>query len=325
MATNCSGTNAVRYGTMRDWVVNLTVVLADGSVIKTRRRPRKCSAGYNLNGILVGSEGTLGIVTEATLKLAAVPEHFSVAVVPFDSVKIAVSAATTIIRKGIQVAALELMDEKQMDVVNKGGATRPRVWKEKPTLFIKFSGTKGTVADNIDSVRKILEPFKPLDFEFAKDEREREMLWSARKESLYSLLALRKEGETMCKFNIPSTTPIGQRITCLYVGNTDVAVPLSKLSDIVDASKTDAEFLGLNACVKGHVGDGNFHENITYMASDEKQAANAEKAVKNMVARALEYEGTCTGEHGIGLGKKDALNLELGNDTVLIMVRMVYA
>lgn len=198
IATNCSGTNAVRYGTMRDWVINLTVVLADGSVVKTRRRPRKCSAGYNLNGLIVGSEGTLGIVTEATLRLAVKPQHTSVAVVPFPSIKSAVSAAAAVIRNGVQVAAVELMDEEQMRIVNAGGSTRPRLWKEVPTLFFKFSGTEVTVADNIETVKNVIQPHKPVSFEFAKDETEQKMLWSARKESLYSLLAMREEGETMC-------------------------------------------------------------------------------------------------------------------------------
>jgi D-lactate dehydrogenase (cytochrome) len=199
IATNCSGTNAVRYGTMRDWVINLTVVLADGSVIKTRRRPRKCSAGYNLNGLLVGSEGTLGIVTAATLKLAAIPDYYSVAVVPFASLKSAVSAAAAVVRRGVPVAAVELMDEEQMRIVNEGGATRPRTWTETPTLFFKFSGTEGTVSDNIKLVEEIVRPYKPASFEFAKDKKEQDLLWSARKESLYSLLALRQEGEVLCK------------------------------------------------------------------------------------------------------------------------------
>ncbi|KAF4813992.1 D-lactate dehydrogenase [Colletotrichum tropicale] len=299
IGTNCSGTNAVRYGTMRDWVINLTVVLADGSVIKTRRRPRKCSAGYNLNGIFVGSEGTLGIVTEATLKLAVVPHHFSVAVVPFPTIRQAVSAAADVIRAGVPVAALELMDEAQMRIVNQGGATRPRVWQEKPTLFFKFSGTQTSVNDNISSVQRIVEPYSPDVFEFAKDKREQKLLWSARKESLYSLLAMRKEGEEMW--------------------NTDVAVPLSRLADIVEASKDEAQKLGLDACIKGHIGDSNFHENITYNKTIPEEAAKAKLAVKNMVARALEMDGTSTGEHGIGLGKKDALLSEVGNDTITVM------
>lgn len=199
IGTNCSGTNAVRYGTMRDWVINVTIVLADGTIVKTRRRPRKCSAGYNLNGIIVGSEGTLGIVTEACLKLAAVPQHVSVAVVPFPDIRSAVTAATRVIRGGVQVAALELMDETQMRIVNESGASSPKVFTETPTLFFKFSGTKGTVADNIKTVQEIIKPYQPGKFEFARDEMEQKLLWSARKESLYSLLAMRKEGEVMCK------------------------------------------------------------------------------------------------------------------------------
>lgn len=202
ISTNCSGTNAVHYGTMRDWVINLTIVLADGSVIKTRQRPRKCSAGYNLNGLFVGSEGTLGIVTEATLKLAVLPENYSVAVVPFETIHSAVSAATKVIQKGIPVAALELMDEAQMRIVNNGGVTRPRVWKEKPTLFMKFAGSKSMVNETIEKVKQITDAHGSDGFEFARDEREQALLWSARKESLYSLLALRKEGEEMCTLNI---------------------------------------------------------------------------------------------------------------------------
>ncbi|CAI7675499.1 unnamed protein product [Penicillium palitans] len=299
ISTNCSGTNAVHYGTMRDWVINLTVVLADGTVIKTRKRPRKSSAGYNLNGLFVGSEGTLGIVTEATLKLAVLPKNYSVAVVPFDTIHDAVSAATKVIRRGVPVAALELMDETQMRIVNEGGVTRPRVWQEKPTLFFKFSGSKLMLEEAIQSVKQITEAYGSQGFEFARDEREQTLLWSARKESLYSLLALRKEGEEMW--------------------NTDVAVPLSHLADIIVASKQDAAALGLNACVKGHVGDGNFHENITYDSTKPEEYEKAKKAVKNMVQRAIDIERTCTGEHGIGFGKREALQQEVGNATISFM------
>ncbi|KAH1413754.1 hypothetical protein KXW40_003773 [Aspergillus fumigatus] len=287
ISTNCSGTNAVRYGTMRDWVINLTVVLADGTVIKTRQRPRKCSAGYNLTGLFVGSEGTLGIVTEATLKLAVLPENYSVAVVPFNTIHDAVSAATKVIRKGIPVAALELMDETQMRIVNNSGVTRPRVWKESPTLFFKFAGSKAMLDETIQNVKQIVEAHGSEGFEFARDEQEQALLWSARKESLYSLLALRKDGEEM--------------------------------SDIIVASKQEAGALGLNACVKGHVGDGNFHENITYDSTRPEEVEKAKSAVKNMVQRAIEMEGTCTGEHGIGFGKKEALQQEVGSRTLSCM------
>ena len=199
IGTNCSGTNAVKYGTMKDWIINLTVVLADGRIIKTRRRPRKSSAGYNLNSLIVGSEGTLGLVTEATLKLAIIPEDFAVAVVTFPTIRAAASAAAGVMQAGIPVAAMEIMDEVQMKVVNIGGATAPRIWKEMPTIFFKFSGTKAGVKENIKMVEKITKLNYGSNFEFAKDEREQKLLWSARKESLWSMLALRKEGEEVCE------------------------------------------------------------------------------------------------------------------------------
>lgn len=199
IGTNCSGTNAVRYGTMKDWVINVTVVLADGRIIKTRRRPRKSSAGYNLTGLFVGSEGTLGLVTEATLKLAVTPEHQIVAVAPFPTIRAAAAAAAEVMQTGIPVAAMEIMDEVQMRVVNIGGATSPRVWKEVPTLFFKFAGTKHAVEEHVSRVQNISRSHAGMEFEFANDEREQKLLWSARKEALWSMLSLRKEGEEVCK------------------------------------------------------------------------------------------------------------------------------
>ncbi|TVY32323.1 D-lactate dehydrogenase [cytochrome], mitochondrial, partial [Lachnellula subtilissima] len=246
VGTNCSGTNAVRYGTMKDWVINLTVVLADGTVIKTKRRPRKSSAGYNLNSLFVGSEGTLGLVTEITLKLAVVPQEFSVAVVTFPSIRDAASAAASVMRAGVQVAALEIMDEVQMKVVNLSGSTAPRKWKEMPTLFFKFSGTKASVKENIAIVSAIAKTHGGGNFEFAKDVKEQKLLWSARKESLWSMLALRKEGNE--------------------VWSTDVAVPFSRLADIIEISKKEMDDLGLFASILGHIGDGNFHERYAEFA-----------------------------------------------------------
>ncbi|SPO00116.1 probable D-lactate dehydrogenase (cytochrome) [Cephalotrichum gorgonifer] len=299
IGTNCSGTNAVKYGTMKDWVINLTVVLADGTVIKTRRRPRKSSAGYNLNSVFVGSEGTLGLVTEATLKLAVVPKEHSVAVVSFPSIRDAASAAAGVMQAGIPVAAMEIMDEVQMKVVNMSGMTAPRTWKELPTLFFKFAGTKASVRENISQVQGITKSNKGSNFEFAKDEKEQKLLWSARKESLWSMLALRKEGEE--------------------VWSTDVAVPFSRLADIIEVSKREMDDLGLFASILGHVGDGNFHESIIYNPTKTGERDKVEKCVKNMVKRALEMEGTCTGEHSIGWGKKDSLLLEVGPDTLSVM------
>ncbi|KAL2114734.1 hypothetical protein VUR80DRAFT_44 [Thermomyces stellatus] len=299
IGTNCSGTNAVKYGTMKDWVINLTVVLADGTVIKTRRRPRKSSAGYNLNSVFVGSEGTLGIVTEATLKLAVLPQEFSVAVVSFPSIRDAASAAAAVMQAGIPVAAMEIMDEVQMKVVNMSGATAPRTWKELPTLFFKFAGSKASVQENIKQVQKITKSNRGSNFEFAKDEKERQLLWSARKESLWSMLALRKDGDE--------------------VWSTDVAVPFSRLADIIEVSKKEMDELGLFASILGHIGDGNFHESIIYSRSKKGEREKVEKCVKNMVQRALDMEGTCTGEHSVGWGKKDSLLLEVGEDTLGVM------
>lgn len=208
VGTNCSGTNAVRYGTMKDWVINLTVVLADGRIIKTRRRPRKSAAGYNLNGLFVGSEGTLGLVTEATLKLAVIPEEYSVAVVTFPTIRDAAAAAAGVMQAAIPVAAMEIMDEVQMQVINRTAATAPRVWAEEPTLFFKFSGTKSGVQEHIGLVRKITGANKGGNFEFAKDAEEQKLLWSARKESLWSMMSMRKEGEDCCKMTCFLSCPL---------------------------------------------------------------------------------------------------------------------
>ncbi|KAI9829423.1 MAG: hypothetical protein M1819_006360 [Sarea resinae] len=298
VGTSCSGTNAVRYGTMKDWVVNATVVLADGTIIKTRRRPRKSSAGYNLTSLIVGSEGTLGLVTEITLKLAVIPQETNVAVVTFPTIRDAAAAAAKIMRAGVPVAAMEIMDEVQMGVVNQTGATEKK-WKEVPTLFFKFSGTKAGVQENIKLVRAIASSHKSGEFEFATTKKDQETLWSARKQVLWSMLALRKEGEELW--------------------STDVAVPLSRLPDIIEISKKELDDLGLFASVLGHIGDGNFHESILYDRTNPEERRAVQRCVYAMVDRALEMEGTCTGEHGIGLGKKDSLLKELGVDTINVM------
>ncbi|KGO40251.1 FAD-linked oxidase, C-terminal [Penicillium expansum] len=298
VGTNCSGTNAVRYGTMKDWVINLTVVLADGRVIKTRRRPRKTSAGYNLTGMFVGSEGTLGIVTEATLKLAPLPEQTRVGVVAFPTIRDAASTAMQVIRKGVSVQCMEIMDDVQMDVINRAGGTG-REWKVSPTLFFKFSGTVAGVADSIDLTTKLAQENNAQSFEFARDDREAHDLWSARKQSLWSMLALRKEGSE--------------------VWSTDVAVPISRLPDIIETSKKELVDLGLFASILGHIGDGNFHASIMYDRTDPAERERVEKVVYDMVDRGLEMEGSCTGEHGIGLGKKGSLKKEVGIETVNVM------
>ena len=315
VGTSCSGTNAVRYGTMKDWVINLTVVLADGTIIKTRRRPRKSSAGYNLTGLFVGSEGTLGIVTEVTLKLAVVPQETSVGVVTFPTIRDAAAAAAQVMRAGVPIGAMEIMDDVQMNVVNRAGATG-KVWKEVPTLFFKFTGTKAGVQDNIKTVKAIAKGHKGGDMEFAKDTAAAITLWSARKEAMWSMLSLRQSGNE--------------------IWSTDVAVPLSRLPDIIEESKREMDDLGLFASVLGHIGDGNFHESILYDATKPAEREAVEHCVQNMVHKAIDMEGTCTvrlfnvwtyersklirqGEHGIGLGKKESLLQELGPATVEVM------
>ena len=298
VGTNCSGTNAVCYGTMKDWVVNLTVVLANGEIIKTRRRPRKSSAGYNLTGLFIGSEGTLGIVTEATLKLAVIPQETSVAVVTFPTIRDAAVAAAKVMRAGIPIGAMEIMDDVQMSVVNRAGATG-KTWKEVPTMFFKFSGTEFGVKDNIRVVKAITKAHKGGDFEFAKTPKEAAVLWSARKEALWSMLSLRQTGEE--------------------VWSTDVAVPLSRLPEIIEISKKEMDELGLFASILGHVGDGNFHESVLHNRNNADEREKVSKCLHDMVDRALEMEGTCTGEHGVGLGKKESLKQELGLGTINVM------
>jgi len=273
VGTSCSGTNAVRYGTMKEWVVNLTVVLADGTIVKTKRRPRKSAAGYNLNGLFVGSEGTLGLVTEITIKLAVIPQETSVAVATFPTIRSAAATATSVIRTGIPIAAIEIMDDVQMNVVNRAGATKKK-WKEVPTLFIKFSGTPNAVNEHIQQVKQLSKQQGGGDFDFTSDVEEQKALWSARKESLWSMLALKREGDD--------------------VWSTDVAVPLSRLADILEISKKELDDLGLFASALGHVGDGNFHESIMYNREDPAERKKVEDCVTRMVDRALEMEGTCT-------------------------------
>ncbi|KAK3044232.1 hypothetical protein LTS18_001833 [Coniosporium uncinatum] len=286
---------------MKDWVINLTVVLADGRIIKTRKRPRKSSAGYNLTGLFIGSEGTLGLVTEVTLKLAVIPQETSVAVVTFPTIRDAAAAASKVLRVGVPIGAMEIMDEIQMSVINRTGATGGKKWKEVPTMFFKFSGTKAGVQENIHLVKDLAKAHKSQDFDFAASGEEATTLWSARKEALWSMLAMRKEGS-------------GNE-----VWSTDVAVPISRLPDIIEISKKEMDDLGLFASVLGHIGDGNFHESILYNNKDPVERARVEECVHRMVDRALAMEGTCTGEHGIGLGKKESLIKELGLDTIGVM------
>ena len=238
IGTGCSGTNAYRYGTMREWVLSLTVVLADGTVIKTRQRPRKSSAGYDLTKLFIGSEGTLGLVTEATLKLTVKPPSTSVAVCAFPSIRHAATCVSHVVGQGIPVAAIEILDDNQMKFINAAGVTS-RAWAEAPTLFFKFAGTAGGVKEQVGQVRELARAAGSRTFEFARGEDEQEELWSARKEALWSTMAARKDGDSV------------------WTG--DVAVPMTRLPDIIEETKEDMRRSGLTGSIVGHVGDGNFH------------------------------------------------------------------
>lgn len=242
VGTGCSGTNAYRYGTMREWVLSLTVVLADGTIIKTRQRPKKSSAGYDLTKMFIGSEGTLGLVTEATLKVTTRPAATSVAVSTFGSIKQAADCVSRVVAAGIPIAAIEILDDNQMLCINKSGSTE-RTWAEEPSLFFKFAGTPAGVKEQISMVQKLAKATGSKTFEFAKNASEQTDLWSARKEALWSVMAMKEdEGD--------------------HVWSGDVAVPISRLPDIINETKADLEKSGLFATIVGHVGDGNFHSKL---------------------------------------------------------------
>ncbi|KAM0283124.1 hypothetical protein ACHAQH_002604 [Verticillium albo-atrum] len=293
VGTGCSGTNAYRYGTMRDWVISLTVVLADGTIIKTRQRPRKSSAGYDLTRLFIGSEGTLGLVTEATLKVMIRPEASSVAVATFPRLYDAAQCVAGLVASGIQIAGMELLDDAQMRFVNQSGTTS-RTWIESPSLFFRFSGTQKAIREQIAVVRSAAERASGKSFDFARDDDEAAELWSARKEALWSVLAAKKSPDDR-------------------VWTTDVAVPISRLCEIIQETKDDMTRNGLSGGIVGHVGDGNFHAMILF---DKAQKTVVEGVIRRMVLRAIDMEGTVTGEHGVGMIKRDYLPKELGQTTI---------
>ncbi|KAH8916649.1 hypothetical protein BT69DRAFT_1313989 [Atractiella rhizophila] len=294
ISTGCSGTNAVRYGTMRENVLNLTVVTADGQIVKTRQRAKKSSAGPDLGRLFIGAEGTLGIITEATLKLAPLLPT-SVGVCSFNTFEEAAATVTDLIQHGVGVQCLELLDDVMMQAVNKSGGTG-RTWDERPSLFIKFAGTDQQIKNDVAQTSKIVSTHGGSKFIFARSEKEKEDIWAARKVALYSAIDF-----------VP-----GCRIW-----TTDVCVPISKLPTLAKETKEDITASGLVGPIVGHAGDGNFHALLAFR--NEEEFRKAEGVVDRMVKRAQRLEGTCTGEHGVGIGKRDYLEAELGSETINLM------
>ncbi|MCA3132763.1 MAG: FAD-binding oxidoreductase [Betaproteobacteria bacterium] len=287
-ATRASGTNAVRYGTMRENVLGLTVVMADGRIIRTSRRARKSAAGYDLTRLFVGSEGTLGIITEVTLRLYGIPEAMAAAVCSFDSLEGAINTVIQTIQLGIPVARIELLDDVQMDSVNRFSKLDYPV---KDTLFVEFHGTEAGVKEQAELVQSIAAENSGGEFKWASKPEERTKLWTARHDVTYANKALRPGCE---------------------IWATDVCVPISRLAECILETKQDLNQSFLVAPLVGHVGDGNFHLGFLIDRNDPKEIAEAERLNERLVMRALAMDGTCTGEHGIGLGKMKFLVAEHG-------------
>ena len=294
-STRASGTNAVRYGTMRENVLSLTVVTAQGKIVKTGTRARKSAAGYDLTRLFVGAEGTLGIITEVGLRLYGMPEAMSAAVVNFPDIEAAANATIQTIQYGIPVARIELVDAAFMRAINQYSKTD---YAELDTLFLEFHGTTAWVKEQSALFGEIAAEFGGGDFQWAEREEDRNQLWKARHSAYYAGLAM-KPG---CKG---------------YV--TDVCVPISRLAECITETRRDLEQSGVYAPLVGHVGDGNFHL-IIFVHPDDAQSLVAAKEVNSrLVDRALAAGGTCTGEHGIGIGKLDKMRQEHGDNAIEMM------
>jgi len=288
-ATRASGTNAVRYGTMRENVLGLTVVLPDGRIVGTGGRARKSAAGYDLTRLYVGSEGTLGVITEVQLRLYGIPESITSAVCQFPTLADAVNTVILVIQCGIPVARVELLDEVQMAAC----ITYSKLdgYEARPTLFFEFHGTEASAAEQAEMVKSISDGYGGSAFQWTAKAEERNKLWQARHDAYYACIAL---------------SPGKKGIA------TDACVPISKLADCIMETRADVDRSGLVAPIVGHVGDGNFHLVIVVDPDDADEMRRAHELNDRLIERTLAYGGTCTGEHGIGLGKMQFLTAEHG-------------
>ena len=288
-ATRASGTNAVRYGTMRENVLALTAVMADGRAITTARRAKKTSAGYDLTRLLVGSEGTLGIITGLTLKLYGIPQAISGGVCPFPSLEAACNAVIATIQMGIPVARIEIVNALQMRAMKNYSQLD---YPESPCLFVEFHGSEAGVAEQAESFGEIATEYGGGPFLWTKVAEERAKLWKARHNAYFASLTLR-----------PGTKGL----------STDVCVPISRLAECIRETEADIERMGLIAPIVGHVGDGNFHTMPLIDMDNPEEIARCEEFVSRLNLRAISMDGTCTGEHGIGQGKVGFLEREVGD------------
>ena len=287
-STRASGTNAVRYGTMRENVLNVKVVLADGRLIQTGGRARKSAAGYDLTRMFVGAEGTLGVITEVTVRLYGVPEAISAAVCGFPSIEAAVRCCMLTIQSGIPVARVELLDAIQMRACIQYSDLD---CEPVPTLLFEFHGSQASVREQAVTVQEIASEFGGGDFQWADRTEDRNKLWQARHDALYATLALKPGFKAWA---------------------TDVCVPVSSLADCIEETRSDIEVSSLTATMVGHVGDGNFHVIFLLDPDRPQDFAEAQRINDQMVTRAIAMDGTCTGEHGIGTGKQHCLEQEFG-------------
>ena len=300
-STRASGTNAVRYGTMKDNVLALKVVLPNGELISTARRARKSSAGYDLTRLIVGAEGTLGVITELTLKLHGIPEAISSGVCKFPSIKAACDAAIVAIQSGIPIARVELLDEVQVRACNRYSKL---TLAETPMLFLEFHGSDAAVAEQSERFGEIVKEHGGGQFEWVTKPEERTRLWQARHDVFWAAKTFR---------------------TGAGIVVTDVCVPISRLAECVDETKRDIERSGIVAPIVGHVGDGNFHASVLVMMEDRAEVARVKAFIERVAERALAMEGTCTGEHGIGQGKRHFLEPEHGPHAVDAMRTIKHA
>lgn len=294
-STGASGTTAVRYGTMTDNVLALKVVLPDGELMSTARRARKTSAGYDLTRLIVGAEGTLGIITELTLKLHGIPEAMSAAVATFLTVEAACEAAITAIQSGIPMARVELLDEMQVRVCN---AYSKLGLPERPMLFLEFHGSSGGVAEQAQRFGEIAGEYGGSGFDWARAPEDRTRLWQARHDMFWAMTSYRAGAKVVV---------------------TDVCVPISRLAECVTETRRDIERSRLIAPIVGHVGDGNFHAGVMVMMDDADEVARAKAFIERLAERAIAMDGTCTGEHGVGEGKRHFLVPEYGEVAVRMM------